>query len=150
MKKYLILSVFALVTFVFSACQSNEPCRFHKESIELVVNQNMWEFDSSANMYYCHFNVPEITSDVYKYGEWSINREYNSGSKNAYQVALPETTYKSEEIDNGDSTTSTVFYQQHIDYAVGVGMVEVFCTISDFYYEGFTPESMIFRLQLTY
>jgi hypothetical protein len=150
MKKYLILSVFALVTFVFSACQSNEPCHFHKESIELVVNQNMWEFDSSANMYYCHFNVPEITSDVYKYGEWSINREYNSGSKNAYQVALPETTYKSEEIDNGDSTTSTVFYQQHIDYAVGVGMVEVFCTISDFYYEGFTPESMIFRLQLTY
>ena len=133
-----------------TSCQGNEPCKFNKQTIDLSVKQSQWEFDNDANMFYCHFDVPAITANVYDYGEFSIHREYNSGTNKAYQVALPETTYKSEDIDNENGTYSTVYYQQHLDYAIGVGFVEVFCTISDFYYEGFTPEAMLFRLQLTY
>ena len=95
-------------------------------------------------MYYCHFDVPELTTDIYNYAEVSVNREYNTGSSKAYQVALPETTYQRTVINNQD-----YFYQQHIDYAYGVGFVEVFLTISDYFYD-FHPEAMTFRLQLTY
>ena len=101
-------------------------------------------------MFYCHFDVPELTVRAYKYGEVSINREYNSGTSNAYQVALPETTYLSEDLDDGNGGTTPYYYQQHIDYTYGIGFVEIFCKISDFYYEGFTPDAMVFRMQLTY
>ena len=150
MKKYVFICLMALIGIVMTSCQTNEPCKFNKKTVDLNVTQDKWKFDDGANMFFCHFSVPEITAQVYNYGEFSIHREYNSGTNNAYQVALPETTYKSEDIDNGDGTYSTVYYQQHIDYIIGVGFVEVFCTISDFYYEGFTPEAMVFRLQLTY
>lgn len=150
MKKYVFICLMALIGIAFTSCQTNEPCKFNKKTVNLKVTQDKWGFDDGANMFFCHFSVPEITAQVYNYGEFSIHREYNSGTNNAYQVALPETTYKSEDIDNGDGTYSTVYYQQHIDYVIGVGFVEVFCTISDFYYEGFTPEAMVFRLQLTY
>ena len=152
MKKYVFISLLALVALVFTGCTDcnckHEPtpeCQFHKKTVDLVANASSWSFDDGANMYYCHFDVPEITSTVYNYGEFSVNRKYNSGTQNAYQVALPETTYLQADVEGG-----TVFYQQHLDYAIGVGFIEVFCTISDFYYDGFSPDAMLFRLQMTY
>ena len=122
-----------------------------KKTVNLPVKTNQWEFDQDVNQYYCHFDVLELTDSVYNYGEVSVNREYNSGTKDAYQVALPETSYLQIEITNDDNTTSPYFYQQHLDYAFGIGFVEVFCTISDFYYEdGWKPDGMLFRLQMTY
>ena len=158
MKKYVFICLMALVGMVSctynypsgEGCTCDPSTHLNKKTIDLRVAQSQWEFDNSANMYFCHFDVQELTKAVYDNGEISIHREYNSGTDKAYQVALPETTYKAEDIDNGDGTYSTVYYQQHIDYAFGVGFVEIFCTISDFYYEGFTPEAMLFRLQLTY
>ena len=150
MKKTVIMMLAAVCcALLMSSCNRGEP--FHKKTVDLTVRATQWDFDASANMFFCHFDVPEITSDVYNYGEVSINHEYNSGKNNAYQVALPETTYRQIELDNGDGTTSPYFYQQHLDYAYGVGFVEVFCIISDFYYEdGWTPDAMLFRLQLSY
>lgn len=149
MKKYVFISLFALVAVAFTACTSADAPQ-HKRTVDLVANSSSWTFDEGANMYFCHFDVAEITSNVYNYGEFSVNREYNTGTPNAYQVALPETTYQQVDLDNGDGTSSPYYFQQHIDYAVGIGFVEVFCTISDFYYEGFSPEGMLFRLQMTY
>lgn len=150
MKKYIIIGMMAMVAVLFTACESNTP-KFHKQTVDLVVNKANWDYDNSTNQFFCHFDVPELTAQIYDYGEVSVNREYNSGTKRAYQVALPETTYKVEEVDNGDGTTSTFYYAQHVDYAYGVGFVEVFYTISDYIYgEGFTPEAMLFRLQMTY
>ena len=119
----------------------------------MAVKSSQWEFDEDVNQYYCHFDIPELTEQVYNYGEVSVNREYNSGTKNAYQVALPETSYKVE-YENDENTgevLNTFYYAQHVDYAFGIGFVEVFYTISDFFYpEGEKPEGMLFRLQLTY
>ena len=141
----------AVMGVLLSGCEQGQP--FHKTTVDMTVTTSQWDFDQSANMFFCHFDVPEITSDVYNYGEVSVNREYNSGTKNAYQVALPETSYKVEyEVNEatGD-TTNTFYYAQHLDYAYGVGFVEVFCTISDFFYpEGWTPDPMLFRLQMSY
>ena len=149
MKKYLLIGLVAMMGLGMTGCtinSSNEPSeRMHKQTIDLNVKASSWIWDAGANMYYCHFDLPELTGDIYNYAEVSINREYNTGSSKAYQVALPETTYLTEKVNNQDN-----LYQQHIDYAYGVGFVEIFLTLSDFYYEGFHPDPMVFRMQLTY
>lgn len=151
MKKSIIISMLALMSFAFTSCVTSTPpevvdCRFHKKTIDLVCNENEWNFNSSVNMYYCHFTVDMLTAEVYNYGEVSVNREYNYGTANAYQVALPETAYMVEQ--DGDNT---FYYAQHVDYAYGVGFIEVFYTVSDYFYpDGFTPGKMVFRAQLTY
>lgn len=156
MKKSLIFGLLAIMGLGMTSCNTCDckhepviPCQFNKKTIDLVVSSDKWVFDSGANMYYCHFDVPELTQSVYNYGEVSINREYNSGSAQAYQVALPETSYLMLEEDNGDGTTSTYYYQQHIDYAYGAGFVEIFCMFSDYIYDS-APDPMLFRMQLTY
>lgn len=141
----------AVMGVLLSGCEKGQP--FHKKTIDLTVTSAQWDFDQSANMFFCHFDIPELTENVYNYAEVSVSHEYNSGKNNAYQVALPETTYKVEyEVNEatGD-TTNTFYYAQHLDYAYGVGFVEVFCTISDYFYpEGWTPDAMLFRLQMSY
>jgi len=149
MKKYIFICLMAVVAMVFAACESNNA-KFHKMTIDLVVKQSNWDFDNTTGQFFCHFEVPELTAQVYDYGEISVNREYNSGKANAYQVSLPETTYRYIDLDNGDGTTTPYYYQEHVDCAYGIGFVEVFVTVSDFYYEGYTPDAMLFRLQMTY
>ena len=148
MKKYLLIGLVAMMGLGMTGCtinSSSEPSeRMHKQTIDLNVKANSWIWDAGANMYYCHFDLPELTGDIYNYAEVSINREYNTGSSKAYQVALPETTYLTEKVNNQD-----YFYQQHIDYAYGVGFVEIFLTFSDYVYDQ-QPDPMIFRMQLTY
>ena len=153
MKKYLIIGLLAMMGLGMMSCSGSScdcqhepviPCQFNKKTIDLVAKTTDWSFDTGANMYYCHFDVPELTQAVYDYGEISVNREYNSGTPKAYQVALPETTYLTEKVNNQD-----YFYQQHIDYAYGVGFVEIFLTFSDYVYDQ-QPDPMIFRMQLTY
>ena len=148
MKKYLLIGLVAMMGLGMTGCtinSSSEPSeRMHKQTIDLNVKANSWVWDAGANMYYCHFDLPELTSDIYNYAEVSVNREYNTGSSKAYQVALPETTYLTEKVNNQD-----YFYQQHIDYAYGVGFVEIFLTFSDYIYDQ-QPDPMVFRMQLTY
>ena len=160
MKKYLSICLMAIIACMagctyptYKTYEVVEDCQFNKKTIELIVTEDKWDFDESTGQFFCHFNVPELTEKVYTSGEVSINREYNSGTKNAYQVALPETSYKVE--NEYDETTgevvNTFYYQQHVDYAFGVNFVEVFYTISDYFYpSNWTPEGMRFRLQLTY
>ena len=157
MKKYVFITLLALVAVVFTACDRYPNAPKQKVTIDLVVNQNDWEFDEDANRFFCHFNVSALTAEAYNYGEISISREYNSGKANVYQVALPETSYKvEEETDDEGNVINTFYYQQHIDYAVGIQWVEVTYTISDYIYPTnqngklINPESMLFRLQLTY
>ena len=151
MKKSIIICLTAFAVIAgFTSCKKGEACRFNNYTQDLIVNAGQWEFDNGANMYFCHFDVEELTAEVYNYGEVSVSREYNTGTKNAYQVALPETSYKQILLDNPEGSADPYYYQQHIDYAFGVGFVEVFVTISDFYYDDYQPENMLFRLQLTW
>ncbi|MBQ3998294.1 MAG: hypothetical protein II644_03025 [Paludibacteraceae bacterium] len=151
MKKSIIICLLACISLGFTGCimnssSSDVDCKFHKKTIDLVCNQNEWLYNSNSNSYYCHFTVDQLTRDVYNYGEVSVSREYNSGSSNAYQVALPETTYMVE-----NDGTNTFYYAQHVDYLYGVGYIEVYYTVSDYFYPAnFTPGAMVFRAQLTY
>ena len=152
MKKRIVWFAFAaLMSMIMTGCKSNEP-QLRKMTIDLDVRQKNWTFDQQGNRYFCQFEVPELTSTIYNYGEVSLNREYNTGTKDAYQVALPETTYMSEQLTDsvGNPVDEYVYYQQHVDYIYGIGFVEVDLTISDFFYGNYQPEDMLFRLQLMY
>ena len=149
MKKYVFISLLALVAMVFTGCYTNDP--LHKKTVDLVVKSRDWRWDSSGQRFFCEFEVPELTSKVYNYGEVSLNREYNSGKENMYQVSLPETTFMTEEVDDGNGSTSIVYYTQLVDYIYGPEFVAVYYTVNDYYYsDDFLPEAMVFRLQMTY
>ena len=145
MKKVLLILSFIAVAIGFTGCE-DEPCRYHTQTLDLRVMQADWQFDDNTQQYYYHFDVPEVTPFVYNYGNWSISREYNSGTADAYQVTLPQSVYMTEELADG----SIAYYTQHIDYRVGIGYVEIQLTNSDYFYEQENPESMLFRLQLIY
>jgi hypothetical protein len=162
MKKYLIIGLLAVMVLVMTSCSTCDckheptiPCQFNKKTIDLTVYQKEWTFDNDTKQFYAHFDLPELTSDIYNYGNYSLHREYNTGLSTAYQVALPQSLLLSETVTQG-SGTSVVYYTQLVDYRVGVGYVEVQVTNSDFYYPTNTqgnlikPESMVFHLQLIY
>jgi hypothetical protein len=149
MKKYVFICLLAILAIGFTSC-NKDSVPFHKETIDLVVKADNWEFDEEANMFFCRFEVPSLTEKVYNFGEVSVSREYNTGTPKAYQVILPETTYQAVDLDNGDGTTTPYYYQQHIDYATAIGFIDIFCTISDFYYNDFNPGNMLFRLQMSW
>ena len=159
MKKYLLIGLVAMMGLGMMSCSGSScdckhepvlPSQFNKKTIDLVVNQQEWKFDNDTKQFYAHFDLPELTSDIYNYGNYSLHREYNTGKKDAYQVALPESSFRVEEIDDGHGGTQNIYYTQMVDYRVGVEYVEIQVTNSDYSYGAANPESMVFRLQLTY
>ena len=152
MRKYIFILVFAgavigLNSCVYTTkcdCDPAAECKYHEKTVDLVLNTSEWKFDDDLQQFYCRFNVPEITASIYDYGNFTIHREDNYGTPDAYQVALPQSVYMSETLNNG----SIIYYTQHIDYRIGVGYVEIQLTNSDYYYSQYNPESMRFRLQI--
>ena len=120
--------------------------------LDLTVAEADWKFDDNTRQYYYHFDIPEITSAIYNKGCWTICREYNKGTVDAFQTALPMSTFMVDTMYNNP----VVHYEQHVDYRVGIGYVEVQLTNSDHLYfqdlsgEYVKPEDMDFRLQLIY
>ena len=149
MKKYVFISLMALVTMVFTGCQKNEPCQFNKKTIDLLVSTNDWKFDDVSHQFYVHYTLNEITSDLYTYGSFTLYREMVDDFNKPYLVALPMSLYL-QDPGSGD------FYTQHIDYRVGVGYVEIQLTNSDWAYDTdeqgsfVSPGSMVFRMQIVY
>jgi len=148
MKKYLIIGILALMGVVMTSCDKQE---YHSRAFNLTVMQADWKWDAQTEQFYYSFNLPYLTQDVYDFGTITISREFNPNTKDAYQVALPMSTYLYENlIDTVTGEVSTVYYTQHIDYRYGVGYVDIQLTNSDYYYEAQNPESMLFRLQMVY
>ncbi len=149
MRKLYFTLFIALCAFVFSGCEKNEP-KLQAITLDLTVKHPDWKFDVDAQQYYYRFEVPEITWNVYNYGNWSISREFNNGTEDAYQVALPMSSYMVDYEITSANDTIPVYYTQHIDYRVGVETVDIQLTNSDYFYTDENPEDMLFRLQLIY
>ena len=152
MRKHLFIGIVALLAICLTSCKEEAPeCAYHSDTLDLTVLHEDWQFDDGTMQFYYHFDVPEITAQVYNYGNWTICREYNAGGQNAYQVALPQSIYMAENVvDPVTRDTSVVYYTQHIDYRLGIGFVEIQLTNSDYFYSPEKPEDMSFRLQLIY
>ena len=153
MKKLFFIAMMAAVSMVFAGCEKNEPCKcqpqvpcsFHKTTVDIPVAASEWQFDTNTREYFVHVPVEALTQEVYDFGDVTIFHEYHPGTQSAFQVVLPETTYE-EIIENNEA----YHYQIHYNYAIGVGFVEIMITISDFYYDDYTPVDAMFRMQLSY
>lgn len=144
MKKISFILLFTAAIIGFNSCEyKGEPCKFNKKSIYLPVEQKMWQFDSIARQFYVHYDITDITKDVYDYGDYSLHREFNTGKKNAYQVALPMSQFRTDTLTD----PTVVYYTQYIDFRIGIGFVEIQVTNSDYLYTQENPETMYFRLQ---
>ena len=153
MKKYLFICLMALVGMLFTGCkEKNEPCRYAKQSVYLFVEQDEWKWDNAKAQFYVHFKVPELTADAYDYGNYSVHREYEPKDGDPYQVGLPQTICLWEPIvdETGNPTGDIYPYQQHVDYRIGIGFVEIEVTNSDYLYDPGNPEGMVFHLQIIY
>ena len=152
MTKRLQIALFCLFYLALVGCKDNNSPVFHTDTLDLTVLHEEWLFDERTQQFYGHFEIPEITSTVYNYGNWSICREFFAGTKDAYQIALPTSIFCSDTLSGG----KVVYYTQYIDYRLGVGYVDVQLTNSDYIYsvdgkgELIQPEDMVFRLQLMY
>ena len=109
------------------------------KTLDLRVRASDWQ--DGGDYYYCTFNVPELTSQIYNYGVVTCYREYNKGTTNAYQLPLPQTIHN---VDAGDGT----LYTSTIDFSFAVGLVEIVLTNNDFKYVA--PERMDFRLNMVW
>ena len=144
MKKSLFACVlFVALTSLMACNNTKEECRYKKQTLDIRVEHAKWDFDSIARQFYFRCNVPEITYNMYNYGNWSLSREFNKGFPDAYQVALPMSVFKADTL----TEPTIVYYTQHIDYRIGVGYVEIQLTNSDYLYSQENPETMYFRLQ---
>ena len=152
MKKHTLLLWIAFIAFALTSCESNTPGqKMIVKTLDLTVLEKDWKFDANTSQFYYHFEVPEVTAYAYNYGTWTLNREYNYGTKDAFQVALPLSLYLTDTVVDPIANDTTVYYYtQHIDYLVGIGFVEVQLTNSDYEYAPGNPELMRFRFQLIY
>lgn len=148
MKKFYYLMAAAVCLCVLSSCDGDTyypteyVYQYNKTNLNLHIESSDWQWSSDGNYYYYTFSVPELTQTIYDNGTVLCYREYNQGTVNAYQIALPYIQTK---------TDGTDIYQQFIDFSYLTGQVEIALTNSDLKYDATTfPESMDFHLALVW
>ncbi len=145
MKKIHYLLATLVCLFVLSSCEGDKyypteyVYQYQKENLNLHIESSDWQWSSTGNYFYYTFSVPELTQTIYDYGTMSCYIEYNQGTMNAYQIALP---YIQTKLDGSE------IYQQFIDCSFLTGQVEIVLTNSDLKYDSTNPESMDFHLVL--
>ena len=143
MKKYLFISLFALVAIMFTGCEKNDAVS-RKMTIDFRVPQSVWTYNEDYGGFSAIYDAPQLTANVYDYGTWTMSHEYGVDSKDPFLVQLPEIVYL---YDEGTNT----YYSQRIDYEVHIGYVRVVVTNSDYaYLNNWKPEEMYFHLQIVY
>ena len=144
MKTRTYFAIMVCVLVGFSSCNYYPKETVYEsnfKTLDLRVDANQWLVSQDGDYYYCTFNVPELTSQIYNYGVVTCYREYNKGTTNAYQLPLPQTIHN---VDAGDGT----LYTSTIDFSFAVGLVEIVLTNNDFKYVA--PERMDFRLNMVW
>ena len=152
MNKQLFIILLSLTCWAMTGCTSKNTPSIGTATLDLTVLHEDWLYDESTNQFFYHFELPEVTSSVYNFGNWTMCREFNPGTKDAYQVALPMSVYCTDTMPDN----SVVYYSEYLDYRIGIGWAEVQMTISDYVYPKdekgnlINPNNMLFRLQLIY
>ena len=145
MKKYLFISLMALVTMVFTGCEKSEQCRYQKMTVDIPVASADWAYDDQTRQLFVTVPVKSLTEEAYRYGNISMYHVYHKGKSTEFMTALPETVYKETTVEG-----SPYLYQEHFEWTFAPGFVEIVLTISDFYYDDYHPEDTDFKLQIIY
>lgn len=159
MKKILFAATTALFLIILSSCE-RERIIVEKEivyteppvsmcSFPFDVYQEQWAYPEliDNNFFYAQIECPEITSDILASGMVKVYRTWSRGTANEVQMELPYSRLIEEWIDDGEDS-GYVYYTEQVDYEIVAGMITVYFTTSDFFYEvdeTILPEDMSFR-----
>ena len=138
MKKICILLGCLVLPFLVS-CERNYITQDALYSVEYDLRPGDW---TAMDEYYTvALDVKEITRQVCQSGSVQVFLVYEDGS----QACLPMQRYLSYEYTDDAGQTGVGYYQKMIDFEYSVGTVNLFYTMSDFYYEEY-PEKMTVRV----
>ena len=139
MKKICFILGCFILPFLAS-CQQEAIQQDSLYSVEYDLRPGDWQ--AMDTYYTVALDVKEITKSVCANGSVQVFLVYEDGS----QACLPMTRYLSYEyVDEATGDTMTGYYQKMIDFEYTVKTVNLFYTMSDFYYEEY-PEKMRVRV----
>ena len=127
------------------------------KTIKVKVNADEWVYTQQGiddqfnnNYFYAVVNMPEISEDVFDYGEVKAYAVFDRMNiQSARKHLLPYVLHVEEPLANGE----WLFYTQTIDFTYGIGWAEVNFRMSDFAYEEdvtINPPAMEFDFVITY
>lgn len=155
MKKSFVFLLAAAATLV--GCDySTTVIGSTQQVVNVVVNASDWRYtgknsDESAynnNFFFASVRVPEITENVFDYGEVQAYIVYDRNTKDPMQHLLPYVRHNEEQLP--DSSWS--YYTETVDCTHGIGWIEFNYRASDFAYEdnvNINPNRMDFRIVIT-
>lgn len=113
------------------------------------VNTDDWAYSDydDNNYFYATVDMPEITKDIFDGGIIKMYRVFDYDTSNPVQIEMPFTRHKEEYVGPGEY--DYVNWTETLDYEFGVGSMNIFFTVSDFFYQD-KPESMRFRCVIMY
>lgn len=116
-------------------------------SINVFTDDWVKTNDKDNNYYYATVDMPEITKDIFEGGVIKMYRVFDYDTSDPVQVEMPFTRHKEEYVGPGEY--DYVNWTETLDYEFGVGRINIFFTVSDFFY-GRKPEYMRFRCVVMY
>lgn len=139
--------VFFLICILFvPLLESCEKEVIYDSTYSATYDLRPGDWTSGDGYFTVALDVREITRAVCKTGSVQCFIVYDEGT----QSCLPVQRYLSYDYDNPDTGMKEIgFYQKMIDFEYSEGVVNLFYTISDFYYESY-PEAMTIRVVVHY
>lgn len=127
------------------------------KTVSVKVNANEWKYTQQSatdqfnnNYFFAFVDMPEITAEVFDYGEVKAYLVYDRLSTYyARKHLLPYVLHKEEQTTTGN----WLYYTQTIDFTYGIGWAEFNFRTSDFAYEdnlNINPPAMEFDIVITY
>ena len=153
MKKILF---FALACIALVSCDY-EVDGARLKTVRVKVNANEWFYTQQGdedqfnnNYFYAVVDMPEITEDVFDYGEVKAYAVFNRmDMKKARKHLLPYVLHVEESTNTGE----WLYFTETYDFTYGIGWAEFNFRTSDFAYEdnvNINPPAMEFDIVITY
>ena len=116
--------------------------------VYIPVEEKNWVYSglTDNNYFQVSVNVPELTEEIFDGGVVKMYRTFDYDSQYPTQIEMPYVKLKEEYPEGGGEPFR---YTELLDYDFGIETVNIYFTVSDFYY-GFKPGAMLFRCVLLY
>ena len=149
--------VFLILSIVLLAGCEESTNGVQIQTISVTVNADEWQYTQEGvndqynnNYFYAVISMPEITENVFDYGEVKAYAVYDRWNiETACKQQLPFVLHK-EEVNN---LGEWYYYTETVDFTYGIEWAMVNYTRSDFLYEdsvAIAPPAMDFDIVITY
>lgn len=116
--------------------------------VYIPVEEKNWVYSglTDNNYFQATVPVPELTEEIFDGGVVKMYRAFDYDTQYATQIEMPYVRLREEYPEGGGEPFR---YTELLDYDFGIGTVNIYFTVSDFFY-GIKPGAMLFRCVLLY